>query len=295
MMRIWTRTVGKVAWVAVLAVGLSGSVDAGTLKVFANDQNTGDNFQGGAPIDLWIIQFENPKNQAIVNSGENTGWSYANVQRTDTYIGINGDLPRDGNGSVHFQSGGSSASKADIAFNLGGAAGLLTQLTSLSYDYIRTGGQAAAHFAPAIRIEVTAKGKTGYLVWEPVYNDHPSNDPIDLNVWYHGDAIGGKFWASNGLGIGNGNNTFQNLTYWSNVLGSNAMVTGIEVGIGSGWGGSFTGAADNIAFGFDNQSTTYNFEVSPTAAVPEPGSIAMGLIAGGFGLAAAAWRRRRVG
>lgn len=288
MMTTWLRTGGKAAWVAVLSLGLGGSAGAGTVHVYANNEVTGDNFQGGQG-------FFGPtaKNQGLTNPANLSGWYYSEVTGKDSFIGVNGNLPHDGNGSVYLQ-GGSKTSKADIAFRPGGVLGLLSELTTLSYDYIRTGGNAPAHYAPAIRVKVTAGSKTGYLVWEPVYNGHPTNNPIDLNTWYTGDAIGGKFWATNAL-YSNGVNTYKSLSDWVLALGSNARITEVNVGIGSGWAGSFTGATDNIAFGFNGNSTTYMFDVSPSAAVPEPGSIALGLIAGGAGLAAAAWRRRRTG
>jgi|GEM_PF-829834 len=284
MIKTWLRNGGRVAWVAVLALGLAQSADAGTVPVYANDQSTGD---------MWTGSFFNPTEPIGAS-----GWRYVDATTglggfgaNGGAVGINGNLPHDGNGSVYF-SGASSNSKAGIAFRPGGVIGLLSELTTLSYDYIRTGGGAAAHFAPAIKLEVTANGKSGSLVWEPVYNGYSTNDPIDLDTWYHGNAIGGTFWATNAL-FANGVNTFKSLDDWVATLGPASKITGIYVGIGSGWGGSFSGAADNIAFGFNGDSTTYNFNLSP-AAVPEPGSIAMGLIAGGLGLGAAAWRRRRV-
>lgn len=276
---------GKAALAAVLALGLANSAVAGTVTVYANNQNTGDNWGGGS-------------GSAVGTSG----WRYVDASGTGIIgngatVGINGNLPHDGNGSVYFSgitTGGlfGRNPQAGIEYSTGGVLGLLSEVNALSYNYIRSGGDAPAHFAPTIKLKVTANGKTGYLVWEPVYNGHPTSNPIDLNEWYLGDAIGGKFWASNALGITNGSNTFQDLDYWEGVLGAGAQVVGIYAGIGSGWGGSFTGAVDNITWGFNGEeATTYKFE----KAVPEPGSIVMGLIAGGLGLAGAAWRRRRVG
>jgi len=276
MFKSWLRTGGKITWVAVVALGVGGSADAGTVHVYANDPVTGDIYPGTDPI--------------LADSG----WRYANTTAAGK-VGVSGDLARDGNGSIYF-SGANNNSKADISYSPGGVLGLLSELTSLSFDWIRTGGTARANLAPAIRVKVTVGdgkfAKTGYLVWEPVYNGFST---IPLDEWTTSDAIGGAFWATKPLAGNSGPDTFKDLDYWMGSLGADAKVVGFEVGIGSGWGGSFTGAVDNIGFGFNGQSTIYNFEVSPTAAVPEPGSIAMGLIAGGVGLAAAAWRRRRVG
>lgn len=278
---------GKAALAAVLALGLANSADAGTVTVYANNQNTGDNWGGGS-------------GSAVGTSG----WRYVDATGTGTFgngatVGINGNLPHDGNGSVYFSgitTGGlfGRNPQAGIAYRPGGALGLLNDLTALSYDFIRTGGTAPAWFAPALKLEVTSSitGKSGSLVWEPTYNGFPTATPISLDKWYENDAIGGEFWASKALFGDAGPDTYQTLSDWVIALGSDSTITGIYVGIGSGWGGSFTGAADNIAWAFNGgEVTTYNFET----AVPEPGSIVMGLIAGGLGLAGAAWRRRRVG
>ncbi len=75
------------------------------------------------------------------------------------------------------------------------------------------------------------------------------------------------------------------LSNWQSTYG-NYNVLGVSAGCGSGWG-SFSGAVDDITFGFNGASTTYNFEV-----VPEPGTLAL-LAAFGLTALGAAWMRRR--
>lgn len=304
MIRTWLRTGGKVAWVAVLALGLARSADAGTVYVYANNEVTGDSYSGTSGN--WF----NPgvRGQAVDHTNNKApGWYYNEVT-PDATIGISGAYSRDGNGSVYFH-GTDSTSKAEISFFNSAALsrepvvigtnkiykatsdiGKLGELTDLAFDWLRASGDSASGIAaPVIRLGITVGQKSGYLIWEAAYNGYGE---VPRDEWVHSDAIGGQFWASPAL---RGNDSFQlkSLDDWIGVYGAHAKVTEINVGFGSSSGTAFTftGAADNITFGFNGDSTTYNFEVYPTA-IPEPGSIVMGLIAGGLGLGATAWRRR---
>ena len=116
----------------------------------------------------------------------------------------------------------------------------------------------------------------GYLVFERVYNGFSGAAPV--NSWQSDDIVSNnyKLWATASLGFGdpnvNINNVLKTIPEWLNAA-SNAnatlLVISVNAGIGSGWSGTFTGAVDNITFGFNGTYTTYNFEV-----VPEPASMA---------------------
>lgn len=292
---------GKAALAAVLALGLANSAVAGTVKVYANNPD-GDSFSG--TTGSWL----NPglRGQPVDHASTSSpGWYYNEVTPNST-IGITGDYKRNGNGSVLFE-GVNGTSKAQISFfnsatltreplvignyriyTATSALGTLGELTDLAFDWLRaSGGTAPGIAAPVIRVGIASGSDIGYLIWEANYNGFGD---VARDTWIETDAIGGQFWASPAL---RGSDPFElkSLSDWIDVYGANALVTEINVGFGSGTSGTFTAAADNITFGFNGNATTYNFE---TAAIPEPGSIVMGLIAGGLGLAGAAWRRRRV-
>lgn len=276
----------KTAMAAVLAFGMARPADAGnvTTTVFSNNPAPGDAFTGSP----------SPGGGQAVGS---SGWSYANVRTGAGYsstIGIDGSIPDDGggNGSVHLSTNGGSA-KADISYSQGVASlGLLKDLTSLSFDYYRkSGGSALNYLAPSIRIWIdNGKGSSGYLVWENSQNTLSA--PIVTDQWVPVNAIGQMFWSTGNLPFhGEAFDHHYTLSDWLNTYltnGDEYYITEVNAGVGSGWTGTFDGAVDHIKFGFNGNSTTYDFEV-----VPEPAGIVMGLIAGGLGLAGASWRRNR--
>ena len=253
--------------------------------------------------------FTNPggtnQGQAIGSSG----WFYNNT-RNGGVVGISDALPRSGNGSVSFASP-SGAAKADIEFlangaNFGGnyaatgSLGSFADLAAMSYDWYRSSASTtAAHLHPSLRVLLDADGNLattgdrGGLVFERAYNGNGTN-PVPTDIWLT-DLITSqtKLWNF-GLGLGfeydiDGDGTpYDTLAEWQAGL-PNAVILGFSSGVGSGWGGTFIGAVDNIAWTIGSTTTSTNFEVQ---AVPEPGALAL------FGLALAglaAGARRRAG
>lgn len=281
------------AWVACLVLGFGAAVQADTV-VYSNAVG-GDAFYV-APVPA------NRQGEAVGS----TGWYYNSVGGAAT-IGISSSQsfsPRSGNGSVLFQ-GVDGNSKADIEYfktagqaGSGGvffptsALGQLKNLTSLSYDWYRDSSSTNPNVqSPALRLQLTdGASQNGYLVFEPTYNQ--LSPPVTVDKWVSENVVlnDSIMWTNGTLP-----NTFTyqtNLSQWMNPSSiGNLYVVGVSSGMGSGWNGSFLGAVDNIHFGFGTDpGTTYNFEVRP---VPEPASVVSMLIAGGFGLAGAAYRRRR--
>ena len=123
----------------------------------------------------------------------------------------------------------------------------------------------------------------GFLVFERAYN---TTGPVAEDTWVHNEILdfrgilGTAFmWLTN---PGNPAGTIEevynrDLEDWVTTanpnslyptLGANTVVTGISIGIGSGWTGDFQGAIDNVTIGFNGEETTWNFE--PPTATGQP-------------------------
>jgi hypothetical protein len=253
-----------------------------TVTVYSQNPVPGDSFTNGGSA-----------NQG--QSFGNPNWVYNNT-RGGGSVGIRTNYPRSGNGSVYFNST-SNTGKADIEYfaspvNAGGnfapnpfdpssILGSLAALSHLSYEWYRDGSSTApAWLHPVLRLGILRVNQDntfalGYLIFERVYNGFGAA-PTDS--WQSDDIVSNnyKLWATASLGFGNPNDNINNvlktIPEWvSAASNANAtlLVISVNAGIGSGWNGTFTGAVDNITFGFNGTYTTYNFEV-----VPEPASMA---------------------
>jgi hypothetical protein len=262
--------------------------------------------QNLAPGDLFT-------NAGSTNQGQSFGnpnWVYNNT-RGGGSVGIRNNYPRSGNGSVYFNST-SNTGKADIEYfaspvNAGGnfapnpfdpssILGPLAALSHLSYEWYRDGSSTApASLHPVLRLGILRVNSdntaaVGYLTFERIYNGFGA---APINSWQSDDIIVSnyKLWATASLGFGdpnvNINQVLKTIPDWvsaANAVGATLYVISVNAGIGSGWSGTFTGAVDNITFGFNGTYTTYNFEV-----VPEPAS----MLALGSGLIGLLGLRRR--
>ncbi len=238
----------------------------------------------------------------VVTPSDLQGWTPANV-RTDATVGITGTYkPAGETGSLEFTTNTVTPGqdKADFAHAVNGSLGSLINGGALSFDYyVDSASTTAAHLAPAFRLAFydEATNKSGYLIWEDVYN----GGGVPRDTWVSNDILGGNFWMRT---FGPGFTVEQygvTLADWaggasfagSYVLSAATRIIGVEVGVGSGWGNSFRGAVDHVdvSFGTAGQGVNANFEAA-AAAIPEPGTWAMMLL--GFGTAGALLRRRRL-
>jgi hypothetical protein len=265
--------------------------------------------QNPAPGDLFT-------NTGSTNQGQSFGnpnWVYNNTRESGS-VGIRTNYPRNGNGSVYFNSPGISG-KADIEyfvapvlvggnfvpnpFNPSSILGPLADLSHLSYEWYRAGSSTAPnHLHPVLRLGILRVNSdntvaVGYLTFERIYNGFSGAAPTDS--WQSDNIIDRnyKLWATASLGFGdpnvNINNVLKTIPDWlsaANAANANLYVISVNAGIGSGWNGTFTGAVDNITFGFNGAYTTYNFEV-----VPEPASM-LALASGLIGLLGLRRRKR---
>jgi hypothetical protein len=272
-------------------------------------------FFWSAAAQAQIVYSNSPSGDSFTSAGAtntgqavgSTGWYYNNV-RNSGVVGINTTYARNGNGSAYLETvygPSGNSSKADIEFYLSATAnaagnygptsalGTLGNLTSLSYDWYRaSGGTASTWLHPVIRLSVVSSDltKSGYLIFEREINRDVFGNPVvaPTDQWISDDVFVGDYrlWSSGNTLPFNLNGTNGPAKYYDALTLSDWMtgygtyyVTGISLGVGSGWG-TFEGAVDNVSFAFTGGvSGSYNFE-----AVPEPSTYAamLGLAALGF-------------
>ena len=104
-------------------------------------------------------------------------WYQANVGGGGT-VGITTTYARSGNGSAYFATTG-GASKGDLQYKFGEAVPL-SSLTSVSYDFYRSGtSTTSANFAPVLRFDVLKNNRfAGSLVLENIYQTQQAT-PVD--------------------------------------------------------------------------------------------------------------------
>ncbi len=241
----------------------------------------------------------------VVTPASPHGWAPANV-RQDAWVEINDVRPRNGNGSLEFgfvtvTPGQDKADYQLVWDPTDHPTWTLGSLDTLSFEYIRDATSTTApHFAPVLRLYFyedagtpadTTDDTVGVLIWEEAYQAGFSGT-IPTDQWISRDVVdSGRFWMYVISGPG-GTGVVQNygltLADWEAntdpstgqppvgqpgdptppALGSDTWIVGVNTGVGSGWGDTFSGAVDTVTIGFGGEATRYDFEPAPAA---EPG------------------------
>ena len=194
---------------------------------------------------------------------------------------ITGDAPRSGDGSVELHGD-------KVRWTYTASLGALTDVVGLGFDWSvapTSISDLSKDYSPALRLLIRSGLTNKELIWEGAYNGVSG---IDYGTWYNVDPLTAKFY----MGIGN-ENAAKTLADWAaDTNMKNYTVRGISVGVGSSVGTGYEAYADNVRFITKTGDTTWNFNLTESAAaVPEPTTWAMMII--GFGAVGAMVRTSR--
>lgn len=226
----------------------------------------------------------------IVNSvaglpGSTTWGTYPGENSNGGTAVVSGTVGRSGNGSLEMR-GDRTRSQLGIQFTIGRTnLGALSDVSALTFDWRIAADSVNPYnvdYTPALRLLILDGSVRKELIWEGVYNGTYGNTARD--TWYTSSA-NDKFYITGG-----NENQGQTIASWASQLGG-ARVLGVSVGVGSGTSLAYHTFADNVTLTTKAGSTTYNFDLAATPAVPEPATWAMMLL--GFGMVGAACRRRK--
>jgi hypothetical protein len=213
--------------------------------------------------------------------------------------------PRSGNGSLELHGDrsryviGNIYGSTDPVYGAPAASQSLfslSQLNSYTFDWqVGTPSTGSgAHNTPAVRLHIIDNGIRSEMIWEGVYNGGVAGT-LPATGWQTAGPdslfyLNLRSGPTTGVYTENGSQVNRTIGGWQSYFSSNAYVTGLSFGAGSGFGSQYVGFVDNVNVGIGGDTYKINFEAA-SAAVPEPASWA--LMLGGFGLAGASIRRRR--
>ena len=238
-------------------------------------------------------------------------WQRIDIRATAS-VGITGDYPRNGDGSVLMTSGDGTGKTTWQHFPAGGL-GPLSSFTSATYEWYRDAASTvAAHFHPVFRIRVDNDGNpatTADQSWLVYERGAMGPYTAPTGTWVTetlGDSTLMWVWQSGAANSQVPVTTMAQFKAGSYVpesggftIPATATILGVQVGTGSGWNGVFRGAVDTIGLAAQSSLGPDNFELTappPAAVAPVPTldglglSVLAGLLAG-LGL----WRQRRRG
>ncbi|MCC6297583.1 MAG: IPTL-CTERM sorting domain-containing protein [Pseudomonadales bacterium] len=232
-------------------------------------------------------------------------WLRIDIRATAS-VGITGDYPRSGNGSVLMTSADSTGQTTWQYFPSNGLAPL-GSFVSASYDWYRDASSTTgAGFHPVYRILVDNDGNSATLADQSWLTfEHPAIGPYTAptNTWVTDTIDGTAFMWVWQAGAANSQIPFTTMAQFASgsyvpeaggfSIPSTAVIMGVQIGTGSGWWGSFRGAVDSIGLTAAASLGTDNFELAPAPPVTVPATDPWALL----GLTTllsilAAWRQR---
>jgi hypothetical protein len=203
--------------------------------------------------------------------------------------------PFDGNGSVEFVGDRSReimGTAPGNQFNPASNIIALNQVTGISFSWAIDPASSRTDYSPALRLHIQDGAQRSELVYEAVYNAGDLAASAG-GAWVTTD-FSDLFWqniAGSGVTLVGGAQENLTVSDWiANHYSSNAYVTAISLGQGSGATDGYHAFGDDVILGTTSGNRTFNFEVS-AGGVPEPAT--WGLMLMGFGGLGAMMRRRR--
>ncbi len=211
-----------------------------------------------------------------VTQSDPQGWQEYSV-RGNGLSSIDGIADSQGGTSSLQQSFSDSTGKTNFGVELDNF-GAVDELQNLSFEWYRDSSSTAPdHLTPAVGVYVSdGDGNSWLLKWEGTYNGYPTSGPaaptdewtqedlLSANYWRIPQLVDGVFVGFNGCNApGNTYECFQFDRSLNDDWLEGFEIDGIEIGIGSGWNGSFLSYADLVTV----NDTTYDFEldtVNPT-------------------------------
>ena len=226
-----------------------------------------------------------------IPAGEN--WAALPGENTGT-VAITTNAPRSGNGSLEL-TGDRTRAQTGVQYATATNTGAtLDNVSSLTFDYRIASDSTRTDYTPALRLLVQDGLQRSELVWEGAYN--LGSTPFTTDTW-HTTTASDLFWqqiAGSGPNETGGSLQLMTIAEWAASLfySSDAFVSGVSVGAGSGATLGYHAFVDNVTATGSFGERAFNFETADVSgAVPEPATWAMMLI--GFGAMGVSMRRRR--